>query len=257
MLAASIAVVAWNAGHGFAGEAALGHATGEPSQQTAPLCVGDCNHDKTVTVDELILGIAISLGELQLQECSDFDENHDDHLTIDELVGSVRSLLDECGRRPTSSPTPTRTETPPPSATPSTTATPTPTLPFTHTPTRTATPADVSICLGTITSVPKLCNVEVVPNPVPLFGTFAVHYCLSDREGDIQQLCLGIRTSPMDPIPNCSSVAPAGHRLNGCSQFAVQSTEAVGDYAVVLYFQDSQGNRSNVAESPYAVRVLP
>jgi hypothetical protein len=35
----------------------------------APTCVGDCDDDGTVTVDEIVKGVNIALGELPLDQC--------------------------------------------------------------------------------------------------------------------------------------------------------------------------------------------
>jgi hypothetical protein len=40
-------------------------------------CVGDCNHDGIVTIDELIRGVNIGLGTLPLDACPEFDPNRD------------------------------------------------------------------------------------------------------------------------------------------------------------------------------------
>jgi hypothetical protein len=223
-----------------------------------PPCAGDCNGDLRVTIDELLIGVAISLGRLPLSVCFVFDHDDNGAATIDELAAAVRSLLSECGRRPTSTPTPILTDTPTITSGPSVTRTPstTPTVTRTGTPTNTATPSSASVCGGAITSVPKLCDVEVVPNPVPLFGAYDVRFCLSDLEGDLQQRCLAIRTAPAPtPVPNCVPVQAAGQRINGCFRLGEQrSTQPAGQYAVVLHFEDRQGNRSNTVEAPFNVQ---
>lgn len=58
----------------------------------APL-VGDCNGDGRVTVDELMRGMMISLGESPLASCSNFDLNGDGRVTVNELVSAVAIAL--------------------------------------------------------------------------------------------------------------------------------------------------------------------
>jgi len=55
------------------------------------------------------------------------------------------------------------------------------------------------VCGGFVGSVPQLCGLEVVPNPVRLFGSYRFHFCLADLEGDVNQICFGIQTSPNRP----------------------------------------------------------
>ncbi|HVM98360.1 MAG TPA: hypothetical protein VMT89_18345 [Candidatus Acidoferrales bacterium] len=62
----------------------------------AQFCVGDCNLDDTVTIDELIVGVNIALGLRGRHDCPPFDNNNDNSVTIDELIQAVRSALDGC-----------------------------------------------------------------------------------------------------------------------------------------------------------------
>jgi len=59
------------------------------AQQT----VGDCDRDGSVTVDELILGVNIALGELPVADCPSFDADGDGQVTIDELTLGVNTAL--------------------------------------------------------------------------------------------------------------------------------------------------------------------
>jgi D-alanyl-D-alanine carboxypeptidase len=59
-------------------------------------CVGDCDGLGTVTVDELVVGVNIALGNAGLDKCLSFDENGDDEVTVDELVAAVNSALNGC-----------------------------------------------------------------------------------------------------------------------------------------------------------------
>lgn len=62
--------------------------TGEPGA-----CVGDCNHNGTVTVDELVLGVNIALGTGSVTTCSELDANASGTVTVDELVRGVAIAL--------------------------------------------------------------------------------------------------------------------------------------------------------------------
>lgn len=59
-------------------------------------CVGDCNLDASVTIDEVLLGVSIVLGLRTLQDCAAMDPNNDDAVSIDELVRAVDFALHGC-----------------------------------------------------------------------------------------------------------------------------------------------------------------
>ena len=60
------------------------------------MCVGDCDGDGRVTVDELVRGVNIALGAAPLSECPEFDSNEDDQVSVDELVTAVNNALSGC-----------------------------------------------------------------------------------------------------------------------------------------------------------------
>ncbi|HVM96809.1 MAG TPA: trypsin-like serine protease [Candidatus Acidoferrales bacterium] len=59
-------------------------------------CPGDCNGDGTVTVDEVLEGVRILLGDADMSVCPVLDSNGDGVITVDELLASVSSLLNGC-----------------------------------------------------------------------------------------------------------------------------------------------------------------
>jgi hypothetical protein len=79
------------------------------------LCVGDCDGDGRVTVDELIRGVAIALGIVQLATCPDYTCSTPGCVVIDLLVGGVANALYGCPLTPVPTPsvaTPTVPPTP-------------------------------------------------------------------------------------------------------------------------------------------------
>ncbi len=66
-----------------------------PMQANAS-CVGDCNGDAEVSVDELVLAVNIALGTANLASCGDLEFTPDGRAMIDELVRAVGSALGEC-----------------------------------------------------------------------------------------------------------------------------------------------------------------
>ena len=62
----------------------------------SPSCVGDCNGDEEVTVDELISGVNIALGSASVDTCLPMDANGDREVTVDELIAAVNNGLLGC-----------------------------------------------------------------------------------------------------------------------------------------------------------------
>lgn len=72
-----------------------------------PPCVGDCNEDGVVTVDEILLGVSIALGAAPMSVCPSYDVDSNGALTVDELISAVDGALRGC--IPNAAPTPTPT----------------------------------------------------------------------------------------------------------------------------------------------------
>jgi len=63
-----------------------------------PLCVGDCNDDRRVSVNELITGVGIALERQPLSVCPQFDPNLNMRVEINELIRGVNNDLNGCPR---------------------------------------------------------------------------------------------------------------------------------------------------------------
>lgn len=65
---------------------------------SAQVCVGDCNGDGRVTIDELIRGVTIALGTIiePPPTCDAMDANHDGVIVINELILAVNNALRGC-----------------------------------------------------------------------------------------------------------------------------------------------------------------
>jgi hypothetical protein len=70
--------------------------TPTPTSTPEPGCTGDCDGDGEVSIDELVRGVAIALGVLDLETCPAMDADRNGQLTIDELLQAVRNALDGC-----------------------------------------------------------------------------------------------------------------------------------------------------------------
>src|SRR5262245_21628478 len=58
-------------------------------------CVGDCDRNGVVGVNELVMMVNIALGNMDLSQCA-VDTNGDGHLTVNELVSGTCSALLGC-----------------------------------------------------------------------------------------------------------------------------------------------------------------
>lgn len=59
-------------------------------------CVGDCNGDAQVTVNELITMVNIALGNSPVSACAAGDANGDGAITINEIIAAVNNALNGC-----------------------------------------------------------------------------------------------------------------------------------------------------------------
>jgi hypothetical protein len=59
-------------------------------------CVGDCSGEHRVTVDDLIKGVNIALGNVAIDVCAAFDLNGDGRVEVNELISAVASALNGC-----------------------------------------------------------------------------------------------------------------------------------------------------------------
>ncbi|MBX3027745.1 hypothetical protein KF840_22855 [bacterium] len=71
-------------------------ATASPGETPLAGCAGDCNENGVVTVDELVRGVNIALGSLDIAACPPFDDNGNGVVTVDELVRGVNNALTGC-----------------------------------------------------------------------------------------------------------------------------------------------------------------
>jgi hypothetical protein len=233
-------------------------------------CTGDCNGDGVVTVNEIVAGVNIALGNAAATTCPAFDRNGDGTVAVNELVAGVSNLLYGCGVTPptplptaTATPTTTPTETATATATHTPTAmrpaTPTRTATRTHSPTRTPTftpTAAASVCGGFIASVPVLCNLTIVPNPVSRSGTIAYRFGVSDLEGDINRFCLQLSYPPLEPQTTCTQVQPQNRPINGIvtTDPGPASVLQFGTYGAALQAYDTSGHQSNVITATFVVQ---
>jgi hypothetical protein len=121
---------------------------GSPTPLPPDVCGGDCNGDRFVTVDELVRGLGIALGQDSLLQCVVFDLSANGHVTVDEMLIGVHHSLNGCPpSQATSTVTAQATETSVPLPSPSASATPSPMESATATPTSVPTATETSVPL--------------------------------------------------------------------------------------------------------------
>ncbi len=108
-------------------------------------CLGDCDGDGRVTINELILGVNIALNASPASVCPPFDPDGNGMVVISDLIAAVNNALNGCP----GTPTPTRTV-----GSPTITPTPTATVP---TPTPTATSAQAR-CGNNVVETGEICD---------------------------------------------------------------------------------------------------
>ena len=63
---------------------------------TRPPCVGDCSRNFEVTVDEIVRGVNIGLGDQPVDQCLAYDPSGDGAVTVEELIQGVINALNGC-----------------------------------------------------------------------------------------------------------------------------------------------------------------
>jgi hypothetical protein len=63
---------------------------------TAHACVGDCNGDGEVTIEELVSMVTIALGLQPTSGCTAGDATGDGEITIEEIISAVNNALNGC-----------------------------------------------------------------------------------------------------------------------------------------------------------------
>jgi hypothetical protein len=73
-----------------------------PTLCQAQPCIGDCDANGQVSVDEVVRGVNIALGTQPVGVCSSLDRDRDDTVTVDELIAAVGVALNGCPEPPIS-----------------------------------------------------------------------------------------------------------------------------------------------------------
>jgi hypothetical protein len=209
-----------------AGALAMGCALGAllasgPAQ--AQQCVGDCNGDGMVAINELIIGVNIALGSQPASACPSFDVNGDGMVTINELIQGVNNALNGCPA----------------------VNTPTNTIPPIDTPTATATftiPAGTATATITDTPLPQVDTPTPTVTAVPTAADIGSSVCTLDAPADKSKSLLLLQTAalPLSLVPtgtySIDCGAPGADGVAPCTctllQFGAVVIPAIGDVCI-------------------------
>jgi hypothetical protein len=64
--------------------------------RTVLACIGDCNSNAHVTVDEILTMVNGALGKSDVSVCRVGDANRDGQITVDEILTAVNNALNGC-----------------------------------------------------------------------------------------------------------------------------------------------------------------
>jgi cohesin domain-containing protein len=67
-----------------------------PTATSGPRCVGDCNDDNKVGINELVTGVNIALGSTPLSACQSFTSGADRSVAVADLIVAVNNALNGC-----------------------------------------------------------------------------------------------------------------------------------------------------------------
>lgn len=81
------------AGDRYAPTPTCGRMTPTPTPSPAPACIGDCDGDGMVRVNEIVVGVNIALGGIAITACQKFDKSQDGQVTVDEILFAINNLL--------------------------------------------------------------------------------------------------------------------------------------------------------------------
>jgi hypothetical protein len=190
-------------------------------ESLAETCVGDCNNDSEVAVNELILGVNIALGSAPLATCPSFDADLNSRADINEILQAVNNALCGCNtpcNPPTASPTRTPTPTPTPTAGP-----PTPT----HVPLTTAFDA----CAANCRVAQQLCGDSV------FFEKYRYYDCTDDCASRVEHFASrvvnfnGCVEAQVRLIQCCTRCGQCGHIPNCDADFDAAGVACGGVFA--------------------------
>lgn len=105
-------------------------------------------------------------------------------------------------------------------------------------------PPPTGVC-GEITSRPKVCNFTWTPNPVRTGQSSTWSVGVSDLEGDITQVCIGIMDNATGEFAfTCVEGSPRGTTINETLSDSLSIDLAPGSYTWAMSAQDAAGQNT-------------
>ena len=112
----------------------------------------------------------------------------------------------------------------------------------------------VSVCGGPITSAPKLCNLRIEPARVQVGANVTISFGLSDLEGDIVTLCIGLGRVGGTGMERCDPVEPFGETVNLVAEVpGITVNLEPGEYEMAVLVIDADEARSEVIVARFTV----
>lgn len=211
-------------------------------------CLGDCNGDREVTVDEIILGVNIALENSSLNACPGFDSDEDGAVTINELIVAVTIALNACPPEfPTATPTDVLSETATPTLTPTQVPTDVPSATPSNAPATATATNTTAAATATFTQVPTATPTPTValPTPTATATTVSNAVCgnLAVEAGETCDDGNAVTNPPSDTCPaDCSIITctPSGTKLDVAVSFTPPAGRNVAAMTVLLEYRDGR-----------------
>ena len=109
-----------------------------------------------------------------------------------------------------------------------------------------------------MTSSPKLCDLTITPRRTTAFGTLRISFAISDREGDLTQIC-GAVARKSDPQPQlaCDPINVEAEPVNAVLEIPPIKLmgAANGTYVLYLQLRDARGASTAVVSAEFVVGV--
>jgi hypothetical protein len=114
----------------------------------------------------------------------------------------------------------------------------------------------MSVCGGFVSTLPVLCNLVVVPNPVSRSGTIAYRFGVSDLDGDINGICLVLTYPPLEPQQSCAAVVPTHRLINSIEMTTAVAASPLlyGTYQAQMQVSDTARHLSNIITATFQVQ---
>lgn len=181
-----------------------------PTALSANSCIGDCDQDGEVAMDDLATLVNIALGNAKVQVCAAGNANQDQRITVDEILAATNAGAGDCAAAPTRSPTP---------------------IP----------PTPSSAAYAMVSVLRFKISVDAVGAPIPP-ASANWEYRLIDPDGSVASRCRGQNLGPeiarSDP-EHFLTVSPSLGGCNFLAEFVVASTpqpQLLDDDRVYNYF---------------------